>query len=205
MAEVHINTETNEQPTSIENIIITKSRIFADAVKKWNNKPKADQTWPNFNTHFITAQINYKKKWPDNTSKYYGYKIQANVVEVVLHELENSKKSKTKSVPKPKPNTSSLSNNPINPFLSQMYSNKQMQMIPRIIPRQNSNPSLTLSTQSKYNWTTVVVTKTESNSEVTELKTPRKLKETHKKQKQYIHVLIYTRRMQTHHLMLKIQ
>ena len=58
-------------------------------MEKCNNKPTADQTWPNFKTHFTAARINYKEARPEDTSKYHGYQNQINVVELVIHELEN--------------------------------------------------------------------------------------------------------------------
>ena len=88
MANYHRNNETNEQLISIGKIIFTKLCIFANAVRKWNKKPTANQTCPNFKTNFTAAQINYKKARPEDTAKSHGDQNHDKVVEVVLHEPE---------------------------------------------------------------------------------------------------------------------
>ena len=94
ISKAHGNPETNKKLIIIEKIITTKARIFASIVEKWNNKPTADQTWPNFKTHFNAAQINYKKARPNDTAKSHEYQNQANIVEVVPHEIDKHQEPK---------------------------------------------------------------------------------------------------------------
>ena len=88
MAEGHGTPETNEQLISIGKIIMTNARIFADAVKKWNRLDPTDQTWARFKTHFTTAQVEYKKVRPVDTSDSFGYSNPNNVVDQVLQAID---------------------------------------------------------------------------------------------------------------------
>ena len=65
-------------------IIITNSSIFIESVEKWDNKPSAENTWPNFKNHFTDDQISYKKEHLLDTTAQHGYTNQANIVEQVL-------------------------------------------------------------------------------------------------------------------------
>jgi hypothetical protein len=53
--------ETATQLINIGHIIITQSTIFASNIKKWQDKPEANQTLRAFKDHFKTAQKVIKK------------------------------------------------------------------------------------------------------------------------------------------------
>ena len=68
-------------------IVIMNAVIFADNIGEWHEKPEANKTWANFQTHFIEAQTSYKKNRPSETSSSLGYTAppetlaQANVLQ----------------------------------------------------------------------------------------------------------------------------
>ena len=88
MAEAHGTPETNEQLISIGKIIMTNTRIFADAVERWNRLPSANKTWAQFKTHFTTAQVVYKKARLVDTIDSLGYSNSNNVIEQVLQAID---------------------------------------------------------------------------------------------------------------------
>ena len=51
-------------------------------------KLSAENTFPNFKTHFTAAQINYRKARPVEKTSQHRYTNQENIVEKVLQEVE---------------------------------------------------------------------------------------------------------------------
>ena len=54
-------------------------------------KLSAENTCPNFKTHFTAAQINYRIARLVDTTAQHGYTNQANIEEQVIQEIETRK------------------------------------------------------------------------------------------------------------------
>jgi hypothetical protein len=80
MAEAADAAETPRQLINIALIIITGAAIFASDIRKWNEKPEVEQTWPNFIIHFKAAQKAIRQSQPTVTTDTLGYHGQANAV-----------------------------------------------------------------------------------------------------------------------------
>ena len=78
MADAANASETDDQLVNIGLIIISRVTIFAGDVRKWHEKPRADQTWPNFKVHFKDAQKAIKRSQPAVTTDSLGFHGQAN-------------------------------------------------------------------------------------------------------------------------------
>ena len=92
MADAANAPETNAQIINIALIIITSSAIFASDIRKWNDKPIVEKTWPAFKLHFKNAQRAIKQSQPTVTTDSLGYHDTANaatLVDQVLQRLSN--------------------------------------------------------------------------------------------------------------------
>ena len=78
MADAANAAETTTQLINIGLIIITRSTIFASDIRKWNDKPDANKTWPSFKDHFKAAQKAIKKSQPVVTTDTLGFHDEAN-------------------------------------------------------------------------------------------------------------------------------
>jgi hypothetical protein len=78
MAEASDATETPEQLISIGLIVIPRSTIFTNDIRAWNETLPAAKTWPEFKTHFRTAQKAIKRSQPSTTTNALGYHREAN-------------------------------------------------------------------------------------------------------------------------------
>jgi hypothetical protein len=83
MADAANAAETSTQLINIGIIIITRSTYFASDIRKWNDKPIADKTWPNFKSHFKAAQRAIINSQPDITADSLGFHEQANAASIV--------------------------------------------------------------------------------------------------------------------------
>ena len=69
-------------------IIITNVTIFADDITKWNLLQLIKKTWTNFQAHFVTAQLQYTRSRPTDTTASLGYSSatpQANLSSTLDH------------------------------------------------------------------------------------------------------------------------
>jgi hypothetical protein len=78
MAEASGATETPEQLINIGLIVLTRTTVFTNDIRTWNEKPAAAKTWPEFKTHFRTAQKAIKRSQPPTTTDALGYHREAN-------------------------------------------------------------------------------------------------------------------------------
>jgi hypothetical protein len=78
MAEASGATETPEQLINIGLIVITRATFFTNDIRTWNEKLPATKTWPEFKTHFRTAQKAIKRSQPATTTDTLGYHREAN-------------------------------------------------------------------------------------------------------------------------------
>jgi hypothetical protein len=62
MAEAADAAETPRQLINIAMIIITRSTVFASDIRKWNDKPDIEKTWPLFQNHYKAAQKAIRKR-----------------------------------------------------------------------------------------------------------------------------------------------
>lgn len=83
MAEAAHASETPHQLINIGLIIITRSTIFASDIRKWNDKPEPEKTWPLFKDHFKEAQKAIKKSQPVTTPDSLGCHEHANAAAIV--------------------------------------------------------------------------------------------------------------------------
>jgi hypothetical protein len=67
---------------------INNTGLFASALKKWRQKPAAEQTYTNFKTHFTTEVEDYERHQP--TAGSQGYANNTEQIQNVVHqELHN--------------------------------------------------------------------------------------------------------------------
>jgi hypothetical protein len=78
MAEASGATKTPEQLINIGLIVITRATIFTNDIRAWNEKLAATKTWPEFKTHFRTAQKAIKRSQLLTTTDTLGYHREAN-------------------------------------------------------------------------------------------------------------------------------
>ncbi len=78
MAEASGATETPEQLINIGLIVLTRTTVFTNDIRTWNEKPAAAKTWPEFKTHFRTAQKAIKRSQPPTTTDTLGYHREEN-------------------------------------------------------------------------------------------------------------------------------
>jgi hypothetical protein len=80
-------TETTAHLINIGIIILTRSNVFQGDIRKWQEKPEADQTWPLFKEHFSAAQ---QAIWLSNsniTTDSLGYH-EANTASIVNQVMD---------------------------------------------------------------------------------------------------------------------
>jgi hypothetical protein len=78
MAEASGTTKTPEQLINIALIVMTHSTIFTNDIRAWNETLPAVKTWPEFKTHFRTAQKAIKRSQPSTITDALGYHGEAN-------------------------------------------------------------------------------------------------------------------------------
>jgi hypothetical protein len=96
MADAAKASGTPTQLINIGLIIVTRSTIFASHIRKWHNKPEADQTWPSFKEHFKATHEAIKKSQPTITTDSIGFHEQANAISIldqVIHKLTTQRKA----------------------------------------------------------------------------------------------------------------
>jgi hypothetical protein len=88
VAEAAGSDETPAQLINLAMILLTKSGLFTNDIRRWYERPAADKTWPNLKTHFRNAQKAIRNSTP--TVDQLGFH-NANLVQQIVTGLrENS-------------------------------------------------------------------------------------------------------------------
>jgi hypothetical protein len=86
VAEAAGSEETPAQLINLAMILLTKSGIFANDIRRWYDRPTAEKTWPNFKTHFRDAQKAIRNSTP--TIDQLGFH-NANLVQQIVTGLRD--------------------------------------------------------------------------------------------------------------------
>jgi hypothetical protein len=86
VAEAAGSDETPEQLINLAMILLTKSGIFANDIRRWYDRPVIEKTWPRFKTHFREAQKAIRNSTP--TVDQLGFH-NANIVQQIMTGLRD--------------------------------------------------------------------------------------------------------------------